>query len=406
MKLAFENGILRVENNEGLRWQLTNAAKPALPFEFDALSVNGTRTLRRVGPRLLSLTETETEQVKAFVAQLAPPPWATFQKQTLADLRAFAHGLINSVIKQLEYDSIVDVMVTSRTDSTDLRAGEARRVLAYVDAIWNAFYGLEAQIENTPKDALRGVHAYANMLPSPPGVDFFAGNRQAGTGRSTSADGDYQQPEAQKATVNATSPAKRVRLEHGDPEETNLSEIVNRVFIFDDVYSDAQLAVLKQWALQTPHWMLTNSAYDEQGTARHRIWGASYIEAWNKHGWCALPPVLFSSLMTLFKRLGVSFTAPEYIGLNGQSRGQNASTHVDCPRDARGHISILVYMGEDTDGDLLLFDKDFQNRVIQRVSFRPNRVVAFDGSIPHAACAPSDDKFRMSLIVRGAYEHK
>jgi len=40
---------------------------------------------------------------------------------------------------------------------------------------------------------------------------------------------------------------------------------------------------------------------------------------------------------------------------------------------------------------------------IDRIAYRPNRVVAADGSIPHAARAPSDDKFRMSVIVRGAY---
>jgi hypothetical protein len=30
--------------------------------------------------------------------------------------------------------------------------------------------------------------------------------------------------------------------------------------------------------------------------------------------------------------------------------------------------------------------------------------VAFDGSIPHQARAPGDDKFRMSIVVRGGYQ--
>ena len=45
-----------------------------------------------------------------------------------------------------------------------------------------------------------------------------------------------------------------------------------------------------------------------------------------------------------------------------------------------------------------------KNRITHRIAFRPNRVVAFDGSTPHQALGPSDDKFRMSLIVRGVYE--
>lgn len=184
----------------------------------------------------------------------------------------------------------------------------------------------------------------------------------------------------------------------------DLSRVIDRVFVFDRFLSDTQLLLVEQWALQTPHWMLTNSVYDALGNARHRIWGASYIQAWQRNGWPGLPPVLFSTLATVFQKLGVAFTAPEYIGLNGQLRGQDASIHVDCARDAQDQLSILVYIGEDTDGDLLLFDKDDRERIVDRITFRPNRVVALDGSIPHRACAPGDDRFRMSIIVRGTYQ--
>jgi hypothetical protein len=185
---------------------------------------------------------------------------------------------------------------------------------------------------------------------------------------------------------------------------TELSRVVDRVLVFDDLLSTTQLLLVEQWALQTPHWMLTNSVFDTFGNARHRIWGASYIRAWERNGWPGLPPVLFATLATLFQKLGVVSTRPEYIGLNGQCRGQEASIHVDCARDAESHISIIAYIGEDTDGDLLLYDKDQRSRLTGRVGFRPNRVVAFDGSIPHQARAPSDDRFRMSIIVRGTYE--
>lgn len=183
-----------------------------------------------------------------------------------------------------------------------------------------------------------------------------------------------------------------------------LSRVLDRVFVFDDLFSDTQLLLIEQWALQTPHWMLSNSVYDTLGNARHRIWGASYIQSWQRYGWPGLPPVLFSTLATVFKKLGVIFTVPEYIGLNGQSRGQQASIHVDCAPDAKDQLSILIYIGEDTDGDLLLYDKDHRELPVDRIAFRPNRVVALDGSIPHQARAPSDDRFRMSIIVRGAYE--
>jgi hypothetical protein len=184
----------------------------------------------------------------------------------------------------------------------------------------------------------------------------------------------------------------------------DLARLIDRVLVFDDVLSDTQLLLVEQWALQTPHWMLTNSVYDALGRTRHRIWGASYIEMWKCGGWPGLPPVLFATLATVFQNLGVTFTDPKYIGLNGQSRGQEASIHADCARDATNQLSVLIYVGENTDGDLLMYGKDDREQVVHRVAFRPNRVVAFDGSIPHRARPPSDDRFRMSIVVRGTYE--
>lgn len=198
--------------------------------------------------------------------------------------------------------------------------------------------------------------------------------------------------------------ARAVTVEAAAAETADLSRVLDRALVFDEFFSATQILQLEQWALQTPHWMLTNSAHDEQGRARHRIWGASYIQAVKRNGWSGLPPVLLSSVATMFQKLGVIISAPEYIGLNGQSRGQDGSTHVDCARDATDQLSLLIYIGEDTDGDLLLYDKDDPQRLTDRITFRPNRVVALDGSIPHAARAPGDDKFRMSVIVRGAYE--
>ncbi|HSB61300.1 MAG TPA: hypothetical protein VLI67_06250 [Vicinamibacteria bacterium] len=198
--------------------------------------------------------------------------------------------------------------------------------------------------------------------------------------------------------------ARAASLEAVAAESADLARILDRVLVVDDLFSKTEILLLEKWALQTPHWKLANSARDEQGRPQHRIWGASYIEAWQRSGWPGLPPILFSAVATMFQKLGVVITRPEYIGLNGQSRGQDGSPHVDCARDAADQLSLLIYVGEDTDGDLVLYDKDDPQRRTDRIGFRPNRVVAMDGSCPHAARAPSDDRFRMSVIVRGAYE--
>jgi hypothetical protein len=192
-----------------------------------------------------------------------------------------------------------------------------------------------------------------------------------------------------------------------DPQASStadLARVFDRVFVFDDFFPATQLVLLQKWALQTPHWMLTNSAHDEHGRAQHRIWGASYIQAVQRKGWTGLPPILFTAVATMFQKLGVKISVPEYIGLNGQSRGQDGSIHIDCAPEATDQLSLLIYIGEDTDGDLLLYDKNDRQQLTRRIGFRPNRVVAMDGSIPHRALSPSDDKFRMSIVVRGAYE--
>jgi hypothetical protein len=103
-----------------------------------------------------------------------PPAGVNLQRQVVADLRAFAHGLINSVITQLEYEGLLDVMITAREGSTDLYAEEARRVLTYVDAVWNAYYGLAAQIRNTPEAELTSAKEYARMMPFPPAIEHFS----------------------------------------------------------------------------------------------------------------------------------------------------------------------------------------------------------------------------------------
>jgi hypothetical protein len=324
-------------------------------------------------------------------------PQENLQRNITADLRAFTHGLIKSVVTQLEYDGLLDVIISGRADSGDLYAAEARRIMSYIDALWNAFDGLATQIANTPETELLSLREYANRLPAPPPPDYFTGSARQRPGLNPLA-------AAGAAIGSAALPAAAVPVIEPMPATgADLSPITGRVWVFDDLLPETQRLLLEQWALQTPHWMLANSARDEHGTVQHRIWGASYIKAWQQHGWPGLPPVLYAALVTLFRQLGIEFTEPHYIGLNGQSRGQDASIHVDCTRAAADQLSLLLYIGEDTGGDLLLYDRDERRRITRRIAFRPNRVVVMDGSIPHRALAPNDAGFRMSLIIRGVY---
>jgi hypothetical protein len=397
MRMEYENGVLRVENAQGRRWQLNNATKPPLNFSYDALFVSRERALRRVGSNLQPLNENEVREVARFIGTQEPPPVATL----IEELKMFAYGLINSVVTQLDYDNLLDVQITGRADSTDLYADEARNVLAYADQVWNAFHGLVAQINATPEGELKPLRDYANMMPvAPPAEHFANGTRKPPRAEPKKAPAAKPAP---AAPANASDTGSPVTVETVTFETADLADIVDRVLIIEDALPETQRDILESWALKTPHWMLTNSTHNEKGEAMHRIWGASYIDHYRRGGWTGLPPVLYGAIATLLKRLDVRFTEPEYIGLNGQSRGQDASTHCDCAHNSTDDLSILVYLGEDTDGDLVLYDKADRERPLQRIAYRANRIVVFDGSIPHQAFAPTDDKFRMSVIVRGKY---
>lgn len=406
MKMEFDNGNLSIENANGSRWQLANVPKPRLSFNYDALYVTQTHAVRRVGAGVQPLSKKEVEEVAAFVALQTPPARSA---RYAADLKIFAYGLISTVVAQFEFGNIVEMQVAGRAASTDMRAAKARQALAYVDTVWNAYLGLVAQLGDTAEEDLLEFNDYANMMPMVPTLEQFASEHTRTTNEMPRALSGEPKGKGRSRDLHINgfandTPGKPVTLEFTSPEAADFSTIVGRAFVFDDFFPSIQLQGYANWAMQSPHWMLANSSHDENGQIKHRIWGASFIESWRRKGWAGLPPVMLSIIATIFQRLDITITDPEYIGLNGQSKDQTASMHTDCAADSPDDLSILVYFGEDTDGDLLLYDKTDETRQLHAIAFKPNRVVAFDGSIPHQALAPTDDKFRMSMIIRGKYK--
>jgi hypothetical protein len=402
MLMEFDNGVLNLENAQGRKWRLTNSEKPSLSFAYDALSVTHAHALRRLGGRVQPLTKREVDEVAAFVASQSPP---SRHEQLVVDLKALAYGLINAAIAEFKFGNLIDVQVAARERSTDLRANAARQALAYVDSVWNSYHALVANIGATDDDQLQGLKDYANMMPMLPKLNTSASPvKDEAVGLHAAATEKADAHQGLNGCIHAAGAGRPVTLTAGAPQDADFSTIVDRAFVFDDFFPETQLRLYEKWAMQSPHWMLSNSSHDEQGHAKHRIWGASFIEPWRRKGWAGLPPVLFSIVATVFQKLDLTITEPEYIGLNGQSKDQTASMHTDCEHDSPDDISILVYLGEDTDGDLILYDKADPTRSLHRIGFAPNRVVVFDGSVPHQAFAPSDDKFRMSIIIRGKYK--
>ena len=92
--------------------------------------------------------------------------------------------------------------------------------------------------------------------------------------------------------------------------------------------------------------------------------------------------------------LGVKFNYNQsrcFLQLPLNTRQEHNNIHVD---NYMPHIVCLYYVN-DADGDTVLFSND-RKTIIQRITPKKNRVVIFDGSIPHASSTPT--KFKRAVI--------
>jgi hypothetical protein len=124
----------------------------------------------------------------------------------------------------------------------------------------------------------------------------------------------------------------------------------------------------------------------------------------------------------LIKRLetefGFKYTRFQYAGLNSQTQGCPGTIHTDCRPDDVWNISFLYYpnrfWNKNWGGTLRMLDEghsglDGRQEHIEKhqkaeVEFVPNRLVIFDGRIPHGADAPNESARymdRKSLVIRG-----
>jgi len=170
-------------------------------------------------------------------------------------------------------------------------------------------------------------------------------------------------------------------------------------------------------------WSKTNqvSSGSPTGLPHHSFWGATYYRDDMK------PEKDMNSLHTMFpyylnRRLqtefGFKWVRFQYMGLNSQTQGLQGTTHADCQDEDSWNLSFLYYTNKfwnkDWGGTLRLYNEMQQgldgrqehidNHQIAEVEFKPNRLIIFDGRIPHGADAPSPSARyidRRSLVLRG-----
>ena len=176
------------------------------------------------------------------------------------------------------------------------------------------------------------------------------------------------------------------------PDSYNFREFI---YVWDDFLSDEFSYFLEEEIFMHTNWRYCNKVKTPE--CSHTIWGRTYLND---------RPSYINELCSILEfRTGIKIPSPEYIGLNGQTKGMNACLHQDClSLEVNKTVSFLYYIGAwDSNGDLFIYD-DNRNPILT-IPFKMNRVVLFDGSIPHSANGPTNTTLRMSFVYRGYYEN-
>ena len=199
---------------------------------------------------------------------------------------------------------------------------------------------------------------------------------------------------------------------------------LKKIYVLDNWLCTELHHWFDEWVSQRGIWSKTNqvSSTSKTGLSHHSLWGASFFRS----DYRVEPDVNPSDtyfIKFLSRRLetefGFMWTRFQYAGMNSQTMGQQGTTHADCDQDDEWNLSFLYYPNRFWNphwgGVLRLYDDSYQQGIdgreehinkhqIAEVEFKPNRLLMFDGRIPHGADAP-DSKARYidrrSLVIRG-----
>ena len=204
----------------------------------------------------------------------------------------------------------------------------------------------------------------------------------------------------------------------------NISELpLKKVYVLDDWLSPELHHHFDSMISQRQIWSKTNQVGSKHptGLPHHSLWGASFFRN-------DMQPDTDADLIDLhfvnylIRRLqtefGFEWVRFQYAGLNSQTMGQHGTTHSDCQDEDEWNLSFLYYPNRywnpEWGGTLRFYDEHQQgldgrnehiaNHQIGEVEFKSNRLLMFDGRIPHGADAPHDRARyadRRSLVVRG-----
>ena len=172
-------------------------------------------------------------------------------------------------------------------------------------------------------------------------------------------------------------------------------------------------------------WQKSNQVQDPSSTTgrpHHELWGASILGSGEKPDPDQYDPRVAWPMLWLSSKLqndfGFKWKKFSYAGLNSQVTNMDGTMHNDCEKKCEWNCSFLYYMNPNWDttwgGNLniysnLTYGMNLSNDIgrknnINTIEFVPNRLIIFDGRIPHQADGPTPNaKYidRRSTVIRG-----
>jgi len=203
----------------------------------------------------------------------------------------------------------------------------------------------------------------------------------------------------------------------------------NKIYVIDDYLETSTHHWMNNSVTRGPRWCKSNqvNAQHPTGLPHHSLWGASFFKTdsngapmmekgendWTTEAARWFNRKICTDFLFKWKRF-------QYMGTNSQTHGQHGTTHSDCAEEDDWNLSFLYYYNTFWNpawgGDLRFYDPDvyqagldgrdehIEKHSIGSVEFKPNRLLMFDGRIPHGADAPTSRARyadRCSIVLRG-----
>lgn len=220
---------------------------------------------------------------------------------------------------------------------------------------------------------------------------------------------------------------KTIDIEYID-SPFKLTKPIDKVYVIDNFLPSSLHLWVDDWISTNPIWGKTNrvNSKDPTGLPCHELWGASFFEGTDSNNnpkvcsdilyqHCYMPKWLNRKIQTDF---GFMWERFQYMGTNSQTAYQHGTCHSDCEPEDNWGLSFLYFTNKwwnpTWGGDLNFYDELkygetgvsewAEKHRIGSVEFKPNRLIMFDGRIPHGANAPEPKAKwadRKSIVLRG-----